>query len=693
MADATKIPKRTAIAYFKWETPTNPNPRLAQPIGATDTTIYFSVAPKDEDGVVITAPFIFQVTNAAGYTEEIYCPLGANGTSGLSATTCVRGILPSGLDYTVGSATYAAAHEQDSPVRCSISPTIQSVIIDALTGVGGMQTGGTSFYVGDGTDSDISIVASNADASKPYFRYDKTTNQWVISNDGSSSFVPGTGSGAITEGNGINISAGAISVDRTDTTTFVSTSSGAGDSGKAPLLDASGELLAGFIKASTLADYISDVTSTSAEIDKVVDDHLPEFTTGEAINGATTPQACALLAGTMYKQVTSYNSSPTTLNLGQATTNARLAQSFVITDDDASSMLMQYVNFICTKASAPTDNIYVEIQSDSGADAPSGTVITNGTSGTIGGASITASTSQNLKFVFASPPTIVSGTKYWFVLRRSGAVDATNYFRPLGSATSVYSGGHQSTYDSTPGTWTDNAPADLLFHAVYTATYSTPKLMKADADNLSVCKFLGFTKSNVADGETAVLQVSGVVRSFPGASFTPGQPYYLDTTAGGVTATMPTTYATSISPTVIQEVGEAISATALLIRPKTRAILNFGTLGWSPTTTTSGTADVLIETGFKPTKIRLKFYFDANAGADDVVDLTYHGTQKTDEVTVKALNSSSQVVTATTVVTKNAGSPYADRVTVNAVYQNGFLLRFTDVRASDALSQLYIEIE
>lgn len=588
-----------------------------------------------------------------------------------------------------GGAAGNAHNIGDSIGSIVVHETISQLnaVIDGTVG-----TGARIFRIGDETDNDIYIVAQNADGSRPFLAYFAASNAWVFSNDGTSSTAIGSGASVYVEGDGVSITASNISIDLTDTVIFKTARTG--NEARAVVTDIlTGKIDPTFITASLLATYISDLTSTSAEIDKMVDDSLPEFTTGEAIDGSTTPQACALLAGTMYKQVTSYNSSPTTLNLGQATTNARLGQSFVITDDDASSLLMQYVNFICTKASSPTDDMYVEIQSDSGSDAPSGSVITNGTSNTVAGGTLTASTSQNVKFTFATPPTIVSGTKYWFVLRRSGAVDATNYFRPLGSATSVYSGGHQSTYDSTPGTWTDNAPADILFHAVYTATYSTPKLMKADADSLSVAKFLGFTKSNVADGGTAVLQVSGAVRGFPGASFTPGQPYYLDTTAGGVTATMPTTYATSITPTIIQEVGEAISATALLIRPKTRAILNFGTLGWSPTTTTSGTADVLIETAFKPTKIRLKFYFDANAGADDVVDLTYHGTQKTDEVTVKALNASSQTVSATTVITKNAGSPYADRVKVQAVYQNGFLLRFSDVRASDILSQLYIEIE
>lgn len=693
MADATKIPKRTAIAYFKWETPSNPNPRLSQPIGATDTTIYFSVAPKDEDGAVITAPFIFQVTNASGYTEEIYCPNGANGTSGLSATGCVRGILPSGLDYTVGSATYAAAHEQDSPVRCSISPTIQSVIIDALTGVGGMQTGGTGFYMGDGTDSNIRYYFANADGSKPYIGYDSASNQVVISNDGSSSFAPGTGSGAITGGDGITVTAGDIDVDLTDTTVFVSTSSGAGDNGKIARLDSAGELPTGFIKASTLADYISDVSSTSAEIDKVVNDALPEFTAGEAINGATTPQVCALIGGTIYKQITAYNSSQTIYNVGDATTSARRGQSFVITDANASDIELQFINLLVNKGGTPSDNLYIEIQTDS-SGAPSGTVVTNGTSSTLAGGSVTGGAYANYKFTFATPPSLTSGTTYWIVARRSGAVDGANYFRLAGSNSSVYSGGNLSTYDSTSGTWSATAAADLSFHAVYTIDYNTTKVMKADADNIHLSKSIGLTKSNISSGGTAVMQVSGVVSGFPSSSFTPGAPYYLSTTSGILIGTMPTTYTGSLSPTIVHQVGEALSDTSLLIRPKAHAILNIDSTAWTTITANSGTADLFIETGFKPTKIQIGFYFDdGTSSTDDIVNQTYFGTQRVDETTIYSLNTSQQTVTAQTVITKAAGSPYNDRVVVNAVYQNGFLLRLSDIRAVDVVSKLYIIAE
>jgi hypothetical protein len=53
---------------------------------------------------------------------------------------------------------------------------------------GGVPQKGTwveSFYVGKTVDNDITIYANNADANKPYIRYDASENAWVISNDGS----------------------------------------------------------------------------------------------------------------------------------------------------------------------------------------------------------------------------------------------------------------------------------------------------------------------------------------------------------------------------------------------------------------------------------------------------------------------------------------------------------------------------
>jgi len=46
-------------------------------------------------------------------------------------------------------------------------------------------TNSTTFRVGAGADDDIYYYAQNADANKPYLHYNKTSNKWFFSNDGS----------------------------------------------------------------------------------------------------------------------------------------------------------------------------------------------------------------------------------------------------------------------------------------------------------------------------------------------------------------------------------------------------------------------------------------------------------------------------------------------------------------------------
>ncbi len=71
-------------------------------------------------------------------------------------------------------------------------------------------TGGKDFRLGDETDSDITFYAQNADTNKPFIRYDKVNDKWVFSNDGISTTDVGGGTGSITAGDGIDITAGIV---------------------------------------------------------------------------------------------------------------------------------------------------------------------------------------------------------------------------------------------------------------------------------------------------------------------------------------------------------------------------------------------------------------------------------------------------------------------------------------------------
>jgi hypothetical protein len=257
----TSYPSDTVLSVFMWQTPTVINPRLAAPITAADTTIYFTDAPKDYLGAVVSKGFLMGIKNlTTGVVELVYVAAGKVQADGLSAIDCVRGIRHDGLDFTTGDATLAIDHPQDSTVFCSVAPFYHRAMIAALNGT--VASGGNTWKVGDGTDSDIKIYGANDHADQPWWGYDKATSAWVYSNNGVASTPFGTGAG-VTGGDGITVTAGDIDIDLTDTVIFKATTAGAGDAGKAVALNAAG------LVNQSIVETLKDVTSTSTELNKL----------------------------------------------------------------------------------------------------------------------------------------------------------------------------------------------------------------------------------------------------------------------------------------------------------------------------------------------------------------------------------------------------------------------------------------
>ena len=237
MAAVTKLP---ALNYVQLSNSTTPVFRLLEDINSTTTTIRLNGNPVDESGSALTSEVYYLTTvNASGQTET----MKVTATSG-NTLTVVRGIRRGGLDIDTGISGEAYSHDSNQVVVAGIHPSFHEMFSSVLQGI--IATGGLSIKVGDETDSDIYIYAQNADANKPYIRYDAGTSQWFYSDDGTTD-IPLGGAGSLIAGDGIDITTGTVSVDLADTTTFVGTSSGAGDSGKVPKLDGSGQLVNGFI--------------------------------------------------------------------------------------------------------------------------------------------------------------------------------------------------------------------------------------------------------------------------------------------------------------------------------------------------------------------------------------------------------------------------------------------------------------
>lgn len=129
---------------------------------------------------------------------------------------------------------------------------------------------------------------------------------------------------------------------------------------------------------------------------------------------------------------------------GAGEDNQQQAQSFSLT----SGATIASVICVMQKVSSPTDDMQVEIQTDSGG-APSGTLV--GATGSVPAADITA---FDTAVTFTVNATLSASTTYWVVMKRSGARDAVNFFRISRSpAAGPYAGGTGASRNS--NTWAD----------------------------------------------------------------------------------------------------------------------------------------------------------------------------------------------------------------------------------------------
>lgn len=556
MADATSYPSLTELTYFQWSNPTAPTPTLARSVATDDTTVYFSAAPKDKDLAVITDPFLMGakiVTGTyKGYTLLIYCPNGADGTDGLSATGVTVGIAHNGLDYTTADSDLAVSAPAGSPIFCADTAVLQSLMVSALQG--SIATGGSDLRVGAETDVDITFYFQNGDANPPFIRFNSTNNNIEFSADGVSTFVPGTSGTAITGGDGITVTSGDIDVDLTDTTVFVSTSSGVGDSGKVVRLDVSGEIPTDFVKASPLADYISDVSSSASAIDAAVSASTVTVTAGEAIDGSSTPQAIFISRGTsdsdaipFYRQVDAGTKAEHEVQGVDFE-----AQTFTT---NAYNTEVTKVSLWLTKTGSPSGNFRMRIYAVDGSNHPTGSSLAEKT---VTASSISTTDLVKQDFTLSSTLSLDPSTTYAIVCDVTSG-DASNYIAWFVNTTAPYSGGNRVSSTDAGSTWSTDASDDFLFevHAYEAQTAGEAYMSDQDAGFRGACD--GVTTSNVAASASLEMRATGIQDSYTG--LTTGARYYVDSTAGAVT--------TSKDGMLI---GTALSTTEILLQKENRFV-------------------------------------------------------------------------------------------------------------------------
>jgi hypothetical protein len=144
---------------------------------------------------------------------------------------------------------------------------------------------------------------------------------------------------------------------------------------------------------------------------------------------------------------------------GDTTANEAVAQSFTT----VGAISVDAIRVALSKnGGAQTDNVSLKLYSSS-ANLPN-TLIATATN-VYAAANILLTNHSWMEFVFLTPVALSAATKYWIVIERSGAVDATNSYSASYNTGSVYAGGGRSTRNA--GVWSaESSVNDLLFQVI-----------------------------------------------------------------------------------------------------------------------------------------------------------------------------------------------------------------------------------
>jgi len=266
MANATVLPP---LSFFQWSIPTAPNPRLAAPISAAETTITFTSAPLDSTGAVIATAFVFGIRRSDNYVESVLVPAGGMSVDGLTATGCTRGIKLEGTDYTAAGAGLAVAHNQNEKVFCNITGVYEAILKAAVQGT--VATGGSDFIIGTDADGTVTISRSTgAGTFVGWLRWNTGVDMAQFSNDGAAwtSFSD-------------SVASVLFKVSAADTTPgYANVKIVGGTNVTTAIGNPAGNEELELSAAGPLASIVTDVSATEAEIDQALDGISANVTAG-----------------------------------------------------------------------------------------------------------------------------------------------------------------------------------------------------------------------------------------------------------------------------------------------------------------------------------------------------------------------------------------------------------------------------
>lgn len=246
-------------------------------------------------------------------------------------------------------------------------------------------------------------------------------------------------------------------------------------------------------------------------------------------------------------------------DFGRPTTNhQQYATSFTV----ASNITVTRIGLYLSKAASPTDNVEIAIQGNNA------TIGKNGSCGSASGpdgtdlavASISAdaltttTTVEYFQINFSAPIALSTGVTYWYVLRRTGALDNTNYFYSSTSVTD--NNGAIFTNTCTSNFWL-NIGQDSLFFDLLT-TVNDGRIYKTDANFFYMNEaFVGFVEDGFDEDDEGNVIVSGIAQTAVW-SFDIGSVLYLTDTPGAIS---------DIPGTFVQAVGLASAVDSIEWKP------------------------------------------------------------------------------------------------------------------------------
>ena len=445
--------------------------------------------------------------------------------------------------------------------------------------------------------------------------------------------------------------------------------------------------------------YMQCLTPVSTEFTPL------QLYTGEAIDGSTTPQFLSYGSDGMKDAIKIYHSggffttgSGTARSFGNTDATTRVDQSFVYTDAAATEISHGDLTIMLRKQGTPADNFFVEIQTDNAGKA-SGTVVTNGTSVVIAGGSL-ATAFAPAKVTFASAPVLVSGTVYHRVLKRSGANDAANYFQFLDTGSSTYAGGDTFFYTASTTTWGSGNSYDMQSQAILNVKYGK-RVLKYDADNYMRANAFGFLSANYGSVSLADVYFD---RYIAYAGLQDGATYVGSTTAGALMLDTALSAAPgTIDAPIIQSLAGKAFGDGKLMLSQGRRVAIYGTKISALTLVAGGFIDLFVPTGFRPEKIEIGYNYNLDSASDDSdgcsFKLNFIGKDKVNGLSFYDMYTSVALATGSVALSKvNYGdmsgtinSAYTNAVTIQEIYDNGFIMRMLLTAVADVLDVRLIE--